>query len=318
MDLPRLSVIIPNYNHGAYLPTSLNAVLRQSVSPLEVIVVDDGSTDNSVEVLEQFARQHSNLWYLKHEKNLGAVAAVETGIKAARGDYMLFASADDEVVPGFLEASLRLLARHPEAALSCTASEWLDVGSGLKWHMAADMASRPCYLSPDELVRLGRKRKLCICANSVILKKTALLEMGGFSADLHWHADWLVDIIPALRYGICYVPELLTKVNLYTSSYYHRGRNSPEHIHVLDRLLARLISPQFADVAPRVRDSAALALFEFPLLRLVLQKPEYRYFLTPRLLVLCVCRNAEVVGQKILPRPLARLFLRLLYQRKRG
>src|SRR5262245_35900410 len=116
MNWPRLSVVIPNYNHGAYLPRCLNALLRQSMPPFEIIVVDDASTDNSLEVLDQFTREHSQLRVLRNEKNQGALKTALRGLELIKGDYLYLPSADDEVVPGFFEASLRMLAQHPHAA----------------------------------------------------------------------------------------------------------------------------------------------------------------------------------------------------------
>jgi glycosyltransferase involved in cell wall biosynthesis len=60
MALPSISVVVPNYNHASYLPHCLNAILSQSVRPNEVIIVDDGSTDNSVEVVLEFAKKDAS------------------------------------------------------------------------------------------------------------------------------------------------------------------------------------------------------------------------------------------------------------------
>src|SRR5205809_2814761 len=124
MSLPSLSVVVPNYNHSQFLPAALGAILEQSVPASEVIVIDDASTDNSLEILNGFARKHPNLKVHRNEKNQGVLFGMRRGIELARSDYVLFAAADDQVLPGFFEKSLRLLARHPEAGLSCTVSTW--------------------------------------------------------------------------------------------------------------------------------------------------------------------------------------------------
>jgi len=316
MNWPRLSVVVPNYNHGAYLPRCLNALLKQSAPPFEVIVVDDASTDNSLEVLDQFAREHPNLRVLRNEKNQGAVKAALRGIGVVEGDYLFLPSADDEVVPGLFEKSLRVLAEHPQAALSCTISTWHDVETGLKWHMGTGLADRPCYLSPDDLVRLGRRGKLPLPTMSAISKKVPLLECGGYPPELKWHADFFAITIPAFRYGICYVPEPLSNVDLIPASFSRKGMKSPEQIEILTRLLDRLSSSALADVAPRLRAGAALSVFGLPLIRLLLRHRKYRHFLTPLLLFWATYRNVEILGKRILPGPLARLCVRLLYHHK--
>ncbi|HZV78570.1 MAG TPA: glycosyltransferase family A protein, partial [Candidatus Binatus sp.] len=72
----RLSVILPNYNHGALLPRSLGALIQQSLPPHEILVIDDGSTDNSVAVIEAYGRRSDRIRLIRHMANRGAFAAV--------------------------------------------------------------------------------------------------------------------------------------------------------------------------------------------------------------------------------------------------
>src|SRR5437762_2359536 len=95
MSLPTLSVVVPNYNHAHYLPKCLAAILGQSLPPTEVIMIDDGSTDNSLEVLGQLAREHPNLHVHRNERNRGVVWTANRGIDLAQGDYLFFTAADD-------------------------------------------------------------------------------------------------------------------------------------------------------------------------------------------------------------------------------
>jgi glycosyltransferase involved in cell wall biosynthesis len=316
MILPTLSVIVPNYNHSLHLPAAVNAILKQSVPPLEIILIDDGSTDNSIGVIQGLASRHPLIKIYRNEQNQGVCFTVNRGIDLARGDYVLSSSADDEIQPGLFEKSLRLLAAHPQAALSCTISRWHDVASGLSWHMAAGMAKEARYLSPEDLVRVGRAGKLIICTSSAILRKEPLIRVGRLIPELRWHCDWFAAMIPAFRHGLCFVPEPLSDFYLHPNSYYNRGRRSEEHLAVLNGLLDRLGSPEFADVAPRLRDSNAFAVFGLPMLRLLRQRPECRQFLTASLLLAATRRSGELLGKQLLPRPVARLCLRFLYSSK--
>ena len=100
----RISVVIPCYNHGAYLATAINSVLAQNYQPFEIIVVDDGSTDNTKEVACGFEK----VQYL-YQTNQGLSAARNTGIKRSTGDYIIFTDADDWFLPDALETNLELL-----------------------------------------------------------------------------------------------------------------------------------------------------------------------------------------------------------------
>ena len=317
MNLPRLSVVVPNYNHGAFLPTCLNALLNQSVPPFEVIVIDDASTDNSMAVIEEFAARHPNIRAFRNDRNRGVVYNLNLGLELARGEFVFFPAADDEVQAGLFEKSLRLLAEHPQAALSCTVSQWHDVATGLSWHMAVGMADRPCFLSPAELVQLGRQGRLIICTSSAIMRTGPLRKIGGFNSELRWHCDWFAVTVPALRHGICFVPESLSDFYLHPTSYYNRGRRTPEHRAVLARLLEQLSAPACADVAPLIRESAVLSLFGLPVLGLLARR-KYRALLSPLLVWRAARRSAELVGKRLLPRPVARFCLHLFYRRKNG
>ncbi len=312
-EWPRLTVVVPNYNHGRYLPRCLDAILNQSVPPFEILVIDDASTDNSLEILEDYAQRHALLRLERNERNRGVVYNLNRGLELARGELVCFPAADDELQPGFVEKSLRLLAQHPQAALSCTVCRWCFVDSGLSWLMGAGMAQQAGYLSPDQLVELGRRGRLFLGTSSIIWRKTALREVGGFIPELRWHCDWFAAFVPAMRYGVCFVPEPLSVFRIFKQSYYSSGRRRAEHREVLERLVARLCEPAFADVQPRIRDSGALSLFALPMLRILLSRAAYRRFITPTYLVRTLWRCAELTGKHLLPRRLQRWCLEKFY-----
>jgi len=313
LSLPSLSVVVPNHNHAPHLETCLSAILRQSVRPLEVIVLDDASTDNSVEVIRRIAAQHPVVRLVQNEKNLGVMPNINKGIELSRGEYVYVASADDEIVPGLFEKSLRLLAQHPQAAFCCAITEWREVASGLTWHMAAGMSDKPCFLSPDGMVRLGKKGRLFIVTSSCVQKRGPLLKAGMFPPELRWHADWFAMYATGFRDGICFVPEILSTANILPGSFYQSGHKRNQHEQVLLNLLKLLSSEPFADVAPRIRESGALCMFAVPLLRLMLKRTEYRHFITPIFVWRTLRRSAELQAKKYFPAWLARWCLKRFY-----
>src|SRR5882762_1877584 len=172
MKLPSLSVILPNYNHGKLLPVAVEAILNQSTQPTEIIIIDDGSTDNSVEVIKGLASRSSIIKLYQNERNRGVSYTLNRGIDLAASDYLFFPGADDEILPGFTEKSLTLLAQYPHAGLSCTIGDWREMESGLNWHMGVGMVSEPSYLSPAQMVALDRRGLLSIPNHTAILKRT--------------------------------------------------------------------------------------------------------------------------------------------------
>jgi glycosyltransferase involved in cell wall biosynthesis len=106
-----ISVVIPCYNHGAYLAEAIKSIQAQTHPHIEILVVDDGSTDNTKEVACGFEKVR----YI-YQTNQGLSAARNTGIKHASGTYIMFSDADDWLLPDALETNLKLLQEHPDAA----------------------------------------------------------------------------------------------------------------------------------------------------------------------------------------------------------
>lgn len=316
MGLPRLSVVVPNYNHGKWLPACIEALLAQSISPAEILLIDDGSTDGSLEVMRRYAARHPQIRVHQNERNQGVVFTMNRGIEFAQGDYIFYASADDVVLPGLFEQSLSLLSRHPQAALSCTASRWIDADTKVSWVMAGDLAASPIYLSPDDLVGRERAGRLVIVSHTAVMKLAAVKEVGGFLPQLRWHCDWFATYASAFRHGLCYIPEILSEVNLHRASYYGSGRRRQEHDRVMEDLLVQLNREEYRDVAERVRESGALALHAVPMLRAILRRREYRHFLTPLLVRKILWRQVQLLGRRYLPAPLARFAVRWILRQK--
>src|SRR5688572_14043909 len=106
MSKPTLSVAISNYNHAHYLPDALEAILSQSYPAMEVIVIDDASTDNSVDVIERFARQNRSLRLIRNSSNMGVLHNANKLLGMVSGEYFYSAAADDRVLPGFFAKSM--------------------------------------------------------------------------------------------------------------------------------------------------------------------------------------------------------------------
>lgn len=116
--MPKVSIIIPTYNHSQYVIRAINSSLNQTYKDFEIIVVDDGSTDNTKQVLDPY---HKKIKYI-YQGNKGLAGARNTGIKASTGEYLQFLDADDEILPTKLEFQVEIMEKHPE--IDITACGW--------------------------------------------------------------------------------------------------------------------------------------------------------------------------------------------------
>lgn len=114
MDQPRISVIIPVYNTAEYLSACLDSALSQSLRETEFLCINDGSTDNSPEILKKYAQKDSRVRVLT-QTNEGLSAARNLGIAEARGKYLCFLDSDDLILPGALQS----MRRHPRSSSIC-------------------------------------------------------------------------------------------------------------------------------------------------------------------------------------------------------
>jgi glycosyltransferase involved in cell wall biosynthesis len=312
MILPSLSIIIPNYNHGQHLPMAVRAIVNQPVQPLEIIIIDDGSTDNSIEVIRELASNNPLIQFYKNEKNCGVSVTLNRGIDLSRGDYLFFPAADDEILPGFLEKSLNLLARYPQAGLSCTIGDWREVATGLNWHMGVGMAESPSYLSPQQMVELERKSRLYIPGHTTVMKRSALIEAGKFVVELKHCNDWFADYVVGFRQGICVVPEPLAVFNIYPDSYYKRNvRDQVAYREVLERMLKMLNQSDYRDASDLICQAGSLFIFGRPMLKLLLSQREYRRFITPTFLRKNLWHSTKLILKKFTPAFLGNLYFRL-------
>jgi hypothetical protein len=275
MKTADLSVIVPNYNHAHYLPRALDAILGQSVLPKEILVVDDCSTDDSVQVIEGFARRNSLIRLIRNDRNLGCGMTVHRGLGLSTGAYLFSTAADDFILPGFIEQSMELLARHPRAGLSCAYLSTIDGVTGVIRPNPSNWCDRPSYLSPGEIASIIGPN--CIPGHAAIYKRSSWLAAGGILQDLRWHWDWFLNLVIAFRDGICHIPETLALLTVLPTTYSAQGsRDAVAQREVLSALLSYLISDEYRDVAFFFQKSGVLRFFGADLIRAAATHPDRR------------------------------------------
>jgi len=209
---PTLTVGVPNYNHAHYIKEALGAIINQSYKPLELLIIDDGSTDNSVEVIEEIIKNVPYARLIKNEKNMGILYTYNKLVSLAKGDYYVGASADDKVLPGFFEKSMTMLKKYPQAGMCSTLSYLMDeFGKNLGLSSVIGIAStKPIYISPGKARKMLKKNGLWVAGNTPIFRIDVLRELGGLRPELHCFADaFVAETNVPLKYGACYIPEPL-------------------------------------------------------------------------------------------------------------
>lgn len=251
-DKPTLSVLMPNYNHAKFVGEALEAILQQSYRPIEVIVIDDASTDSSVEVIQQFAKRYPIIRLIQNENNMGVVHNLKNLSEIAIGNYIYLPGADDKIMPGFLEKSMEMLIEYPHAGLCSTLSYVINeegMYQGLL-RSAGIISTQKSFIPPEKAQKALLKYGSWILGNATIFRKKALLEAGGYIPELRSFADGFIQQVIALRDGVCFIPEPLVCWRKLESSYH---LNSSKNLNVqLDIIknATRLMSTTYIDLFP--------------------------------------------------------------------
>lgn len=107
--MPKVSIIIPCYNQGKYVAEAINSALRQTFKDIEIVCVNDCSTDNSVEIIKSFENKYKNFIFLNNEENRGVIYSRNFAIKNCNGTYILPLDADDIIEPTYVEKAVKIL-----------------------------------------------------------------------------------------------------------------------------------------------------------------------------------------------------------------
>ncbi len=129
MENPLVSVIIPCYRKAQYLAATLESMQKQTYPAVEILVVDDGSPDNTREVVEPYLAQMPNLRYI-HQENAGVSVARNHGIRSSSGRYVMALDADDAIEPTYIERCADYLSAHPEVKLVYTLADTFGIRTG--------------------------------------------------------------------------------------------------------------------------------------------------------------------------------------------
>ncbi len=243
MPMPLVSVIIPTYNSARYVTTAIDSVLAQTVDDFEVLVVDDGSTDNTRELL---SHRGQSVRYL-YQNNAGVSAARNHGIAQSRGRYIAFLDADDIWLPHKLERQLTALDTAPATQLCYSAHFVVD-------DALQALSVRRSGHGNSALEALLFRGNVVGSPSSVIVER-GLMESEGFDTRLSHSADWDMWIRLARRASFLYVDEPLIK-------YRRHDTNMSRNIALMesDSLLVLHKGLNHPDTPARLRRRAARAL----------------------------------------------------------
>jgi glycosyltransferase involved in cell wall biosynthesis len=199
---PKVSVIIPTYNRAATLERAIRSVWAQTETSFELIVVDDGSTDETPERLQALQSAGGRL-RVERTENRGVSAARNLGVRVARGQWLAFLDSDDEWLPGKLATQLALLKEQP--SLSLVHGEEIWIRRGVRVNPMRKHQKKGGDVFADAV------RLCCISPSTVLLRKSLFEELGGFREDFPVCEDYDLWLKITAREKVGFTSEFLIK-----------------------------------------------------------------------------------------------------------
>ena len=270
----RFSVIIPVYNKGPYIKKALESVMGQSFRDFELVVVDDGSADDSYDVAKSVLDDSKVKYQLLQQKNAGVSTARNNGVAASCGDYLCFLDADDWWESSFLEKMDQFIRDYPEAGIYGTNYYYVKNGRSRVFVSGVETGYINYCQSYAQTLRMP------FCVGAVCVSRQVFDGMGGFRPHLKLGEDFDLWIKIVLKYKVAYLNEPLLYyyqdsdanwrgVGHLTDPKYHmlwnldylsdEEKTNPDYKQLIDNLrtyslLPYYLSSQYRDVAKKELD----------------------------------------------------------------
>jgi len=218
--MDKFSVIIPNYNHAKYLPECLDSILSQSCQPDEILIIDDGSTDRSVEVIQEYQKRAPQIVLVKNEKNSGVHYTFNKALQLVKNTLIAPFAADDFILPGFFEKAMAMFSKNKDLAIVFADNvNFYDKKPYQFISNKVHVATEPKIFQPGEFIEVLRKTNFYIASCACFYNKDIVLKYGGYDPKLLSLTDYYLNAQISFRHPIGYIPEPMAAYRLVSTSY---------------------------------------------------------------------------------------------------
>lgn len=233
---PLISAIIPNYNYELYVGFAIDSVLSQTYSNIEIIVVDDGSSDGSRDVLAAYGDRIKVVF----QQNQGVSAARNAGVEVSRGELIAFLDADDVWLPTKIEKQVMRFAADKELGLVHVGVEEVDADNKLLHTHTAGLDG-----SVSEKMVMLTHESIFGGGSGSMIPRTVFHEVGGFDTRISTSADWDLHYRISDRYKVGFVPEILL-------TYRVHGTNMHGNVRALETDMMLAFKKIFTGTRPAI------------------------------------------------------------------
>lgn len=279
----KATIIVASYNYEQYIAGTLDSLISQTYSDWEALVIDDGSSDHSVEIIKSYASRDSRIKLLQHPGgiNKGLPATVELGVRHASGEYIAFCESDDEWYPKSLECKIQALDDQPNAALAFTYLELIGEQEAMPRYQQHIERIRNIFIYPGTSIP-GRKyfrNNTPVFTFSCAIARANILKQCSFSSPFAPFLDWWLWKQICYNNHFVFVDQVLTKWRIHRKSFLHSVDNQIEQEQFFKRQSDLFLKQQPANYlklpAQHPQPSLQAKSIGLPFVRIE-KKPEYQ------------------------------------------
>ena len=237
MKLPQIDIIICCYNSGKYLSGTVDSIINQTYKNWHIIIVDDGSTDNTNDIIEGYISRDIPITHQKNSVNGGFGNARQIALKLCRNKWVAILDHDDIWYPNKLEVQVNSIINNPEARLFFSNSEWFDDnGNVLRLNLENSQYSTGLVNNAFETLIL---EGCLIDSETVIISRLALESIGGFDSSYFYITDYDVFLKIAHKYGVYFDNKILAKWRVHNNQASQKMKQTmiEEHIRLFKFVL---------------------------------------------------------------------------------
>lgn len=253
--MPIVSVVLTSYGHARYVQTAIESVLAQTLPDIEVVAIDDASTDESPAILQRYAHRAR---VVLHAQNRGTYACLNEGIDLTTAPYIAVLNSDDVWIPTKLERQVAILEREPQVGLVHTAVRFIDAEGN---PIAGNPLGVRFHPNPQGNLLAELLTRNLFITSSVLFRRECIQRCGRFEERLFGMGDWDLWLRIAEHYTIGYVPEALTLYRIHgQNTMYQRERMLEDDLWIHEERIRKRIPELLRHDGWRMRRSIGVAL----------------------------------------------------------
>lgn len=272
---PQVTIVMPHFNDGERLPCAIESILSQTFTNFELLIIDDASTDESIDILHEYLKQDKRIRVIFNAANKGSIPRFHEGAFLAKSPYIHDMGADDIRYPTFLEEGLNLLQNNPDLGACFTQFHWGDEKN--KHLEKCGIDNTTLYLEPNDAVQRILEDQLKLSAVSAIYRRDLARQYGSYDPSLTYMADWYLMHQIIFNHPTVVIPKPLCFFRVHDNNYSNVARHNKKcKLATYKRLLQKLECER--ELRKKFRKSALLMPIFADLFWQMLFNPRYLFY----------------------------------------